>query len=191
MTTEDSMENMHDVLKEYFENEVFNKRFLASIVKTNRPGPIDFMSVGCPFQEDLMRKDDNGNYLDQYVSAMWYGFSIGINYSQAELDRRVADHYSDGYLSEDEVIGLLGKLTDAMGRNVDDFDSDAGFLGCCERLVDSAVEYIAEVEERQRDQLAMLVNDIETHVTLGNSANALTNLAKIRALLNAGRKGDE
>jgi len=153
---------------------------------------------------------NKGNTVLAKERAILHMFEIPY-YSQAELDRRVADHYSDGYLSEDEVIGLLGKLTDAMGRNVDGFDSDAGFLGCCERLVDSAVEYIAEAEERQRekikDKLYKGISGCSDHNCLIRKPEGMgTNggcrcygkrsamqiiLGRLKAILNAGGKGDE
>ena len=128
----------------------------------------------------------------EHIYSLISEYSDGY-YSQAELDRRVVDHYSEGYLSEDEVIGLLGKLTDAMGRNVDDFDSDDGFLSCCERLVDSAVEYIAEAEERQRFLYIGACEDSKIP-TDGDSYSTIYNDAiddVIYAILNAGGNSDE
>jgi hypothetical protein len=65
-----------------FEDAVFNRRFRASITRNPNPpkgfGGLDFISTGCPTQAELCKRDENGDYVDEVVSAMWWGWQAAL-----------------------------------------------------------------------------------------------------------------
>jgi hypothetical protein len=65
-----------------FEDAVFNRRFRASIKRNPYPpqgfGGLDFVSTGCPTQAELCRRDEDGDYADEAVSAMWWGWQQAL-----------------------------------------------------------------------------------------------------------------
>lgn len=67
-----------------FEDVVFNRRFRASIQRNPSPprgfGGLDFVSVGCPTQAELCKRDADGNYVDESVSAMWWGWQQAMTH---------------------------------------------------------------------------------------------------------------
>lgn len=67
-----------DSLRAKFEDRVFNRRFMASIKRTGQGGPFELVSEGCPFMDELCARDEKGNYKDEAVSAMWFGFGIAV-----------------------------------------------------------------------------------------------------------------
>lgn len=61
-----------------FEEKVFSARFGKSIRRNpeSRIGATDFISVDCPTKAEFVRRDENGNYVDLSVSAMWFGWQL-------------------------------------------------------------------------------------------------------------------
>lgn len=75
--------------REYFEERAFSQRFLASVVNNPDPGPriagcLDKISVGCPDKDEFLKKDENGNYLDMTLAAMWWAWTERLRY----IDKR-------------------------------------------------------------------------------------------------------
>jgi hypothetical protein len=72
----------HEHNRKAFEDAVFNRRFRASIQRNPDPpkgcGALDFISVGCPTQAELCRRDAEGHYVDEAVSAMWWGWCAAL-----------------------------------------------------------------------------------------------------------------
>jgi hypothetical protein len=68
--------------RELFEDLVFNRRFIASIGRNPNPpkgfGGFDFISVDCPTKAQLCAKDENGDYVDEVISAMWWGWQQAV-----------------------------------------------------------------------------------------------------------------
>jgi len=67
-----------DAERTFFEDKVFNRRFIAGISKKGE-GQFSF-TVDCPFKDELCarhpeRPDD---YKDEAVSAMWFGYRLGL-----------------------------------------------------------------------------------------------------------------
>ena len=71
-------------MREKFEDAAFNKRFMMSIQRTGLDGPLTFMSVDCPTQEELCRKREDGHYVDQTMNAMWWAWQAAY---AAGMDR--------------------------------------------------------------------------------------------------------
>lgn len=66
-------------LREQFEAGVFSARFIGSIQRTGKGGPMELMSVDCPTKAELMRRSEVGDdYVDESVSAMWFGFKLAL-----------------------------------------------------------------------------------------------------------------
>ncbi|MDB5730710.1 MAG: hypothetical protein JWQ03_605 [Variovorax sp.] len=72
----------HEDTRQAFEDTVFNRRFQASIQRNAAPpkgfGGLDFVSVGCPTKAELCRRDADGDYVDETVSAMWWGWCAAL-----------------------------------------------------------------------------------------------------------------
>lgn len=71
-----------------FETAVFNQRFMHSIVRN--PNPVSqwaFVTEPCPTKAELCERDMDGEYIDEAVNAMFFGFRIGLVYSTKENAR--------------------------------------------------------------------------------------------------------
>jgi hypothetical protein len=65
-----------------FEERVFNARFLGSIERTGMGGPLELQSRGCPTMAELVaRSEDGSDYVDETVSAMWFGFKLALQHA--------------------------------------------------------------------------------------------------------------
>jgi hypothetical protein len=77
----------HEGTRETFENAVFNRRFRASIQRNPSPpkgfGGLDFVSVDCPTKAELCARDAKGEYVDEAVSAMWWGWCAALSHGVA------------------------------------------------------------------------------------------------------------
>jgi hypothetical protein len=80
----------HEHTRKAFEDAVFNRRFRASITRNPNPpkgfGGLDFISTDCPTQAELCRRDADGDYEDEAVSAMWWGWCAALTRG-VETDR--------------------------------------------------------------------------------------------------------
>lgn len=67
-------------LREWFEEEIFGVRFIGSIQRTGKGGPFELVSVDCPTMKEFVKRnpEEPNNYLDEYLSAMWFGFRLGL-----------------------------------------------------------------------------------------------------------------
>lgn len=66
--------------QEFFENKVYTAYFISTVKRTGLGGPVEFLPVGTvPKAEFLKRSEDREQrYEDLTVSAMWFGFKIGL-----------------------------------------------------------------------------------------------------------------
>jgi hypothetical protein len=64
-----------EAMRADFENKVFNRRFIASI-NINSKGGMTF-SDDCPTRDELLQRDEAGGYVDDAISAMWFGYRMG------------------------------------------------------------------------------------------------------------------
>lgn len=80
------MDNTHD--RDAFENEVFKRRYIASIKRNPDPpkgtGAFDFISQDCPTKAELCAKGEAGDYVDRDLSAMWYGWQMAYEHLNRE-----------------------------------------------------------------------------------------------------------
>jgi hypothetical protein len=74
----------HEHTRKAFEDAVFNRRFRASIGRNPNPpkgfGGLDFISTDCPTQAELCKRDAEGDYEDEAVSAMWWGWRAALTH---------------------------------------------------------------------------------------------------------------
>jgi hypothetical protein len=72
----------HEHTRKAFEDAVFNRRFRASIRRNPNPpkgfGGLDFISTDCPTQAELCKRGADGEYVDDTVSAMWWGWCAAL-----------------------------------------------------------------------------------------------------------------
>lgn len=67
-----------------FEERVFLERFIKSIKRNpDKPknaiaGCLDFVPINCPNKDEFLAKDDKGEYKDESVSAMWFGYQLAL-----------------------------------------------------------------------------------------------------------------
>lgn len=86
MRPEPSKEQVRDC----FEERVFARHFISTIVRTGRGGPLELMPDPKKVQtkDELLRKDEKGNYVDEHIRAMWFGWAsaanvfLGLNFDQ-------------------------------------------------------------------------------------------------------------
>lgn len=76
--------NVDRYRREVFENRVFQQRFLGSIRRNPDPRPricgaMDLVS-DCPDRAEVLKRDDRDNYVDPYISAMWFGWRLAIDH---------------------------------------------------------------------------------------------------------------
>lgn len=67
-----------DTMRRKFEDAMFSERFIHSIRRTGLGGPCELMPVDCPTKEEFTARDEKGDYKDEHLSAMWFGFSKAI-----------------------------------------------------------------------------------------------------------------
>lgn len=96
----------HEHTRKTFEDAVFNRRFRASIKRNPNPpkgfGGLDFISTGCPPQAELCKRGADGEYVDDTVSAMWWGWCAALTAGQwvngvgrdAEYARRLVVYFN-------------------------------------------------------------------------------------------------
>ena len=59
--------------REKFEDVLYQKRFIAAVSADLKLDP--FM----PTKEQFLAKDADGNYVDEYVAAMWFSWKLAID----------------------------------------------------------------------------------------------------------------
>lgn len=57
-----------------FEEELFKQRFLKGITRVSETAQFPY-KVDCPPKHVLLERDEQGDYKDLHVSAMWFGWS--------------------------------------------------------------------------------------------------------------------
>lgn len=71
----------HEKTRKLFEEKVFMDYYVRSIVRNpdQKPricGALDFVPGKIENMDEFLKKDDNGNYIRQDVSAMWHGWCL-------------------------------------------------------------------------------------------------------------------
>jgi hypothetical protein len=83
--------------REIFEERMFNRRFLSSIMKVGT-GCMTFQSVACPTKAEFVAKDENGDYLDQTLNAMWFAWCQALTWNPPEA------YYHDETITKEPTL---------------------------------------------------------------------------------------
>jgi hypothetical protein len=123
----------HEDTRKAFEDTVFNRRFRASIKRNPNPpkgfGGLDFISTDCPTKDELCRRDADGNYADEAVSAMWWGWCAALTHGvKADLSAfrqgnwEHPDHTGRivGWVIPNEAVERMGADAFCLPREVSD-----------------------------------------------------------------------
>lgn len=99
--------------REKFENRIFMARFLGSIKRNPDPGPrisgaMDLVS-DCPDRAELLKRDERDDYVDPYISAMWFAWRLAID--AAPDPRGLNNILADADEFKDLIDGVVKQAT--------------------------------------------------------------------------------
>lgn len=57
-----------------FEDKAFRQRYIHSITHIN-----GVLTADCPTKAEFVKRNDNGNYIDPTLAAMWWAWSAAIS----------------------------------------------------------------------------------------------------------------
>lgn len=59
--------------RENFEKHAFAQRFISSVQRVGT-GCMTFQSVACPTKDEFTKRDEDGDYEDMTLNAMWWAW---------------------------------------------------------------------------------------------------------------------
>lgn len=83
-----AMDTLNDIAfsRKKFEEKAFKKRFMMSIRRVDDSKGFPLRSIDCPTQEEFLKRDAEGYYVDQTLNAMWWAWCEGCaNVGEEEL----------------------------------------------------------------------------------------------------------